>query len=102
LAPLQTHFDVESGVVAISEGGQVLLCARMTDAEGCRLVSEFFTNFLGDAVNGPLRDADFRPARPWSRFCCPASRRAAAGRGPLLQSGFLQRRLKRKWRSSER
>jgi hypothetical protein len=27
----------------------------MIESEGCRLVAEFFANFLGDAVNGPLR-----------------------------------------------
>jgi uncharacterized protein len=32
-----------------------LLHARMTDAEGRKQVGEFFTNFLGDAVDGPLR-----------------------------------------------
>jgi hypothetical protein len=55
LAQLQTQFDVESGVLAIGENGQVLLRARMTEPEGCRLVAGFFANFLGDAVNGPLR-----------------------------------------------
>ena len=55
LARLQTRFDVESGVLSIAEGGQVLLRAPMSDPEGRRLVAEFFTNFLGDAVNRPLR-----------------------------------------------
>ena len=32
-----------------------LLSARMTEPEGCRLIADFFANFLGDAVNGPLR-----------------------------------------------
>jgi uncharacterized protein YcbX len=31
------------------------LRARMTEPEGCRVVADFFANFLGDAVNGPLR-----------------------------------------------
>jgi uncharacterized protein len=55
LAQLQTRFDVESGVLTISEAGRMLLRAPLTQPEGCRLVAEFFTNFLGDAVNGPLR-----------------------------------------------
>jgi hypothetical protein len=55
LAQLQTRFDAESGVLAIAENGQVLLRAQMTEPAGCRLVAEFLGNFLGDAVNGPLR-----------------------------------------------
>jgi hypothetical protein len=55
LARLRTHFDVESGVLAIAENGRVLLRAQITAATGCELVAEFFTNFLGDATKGPLR-----------------------------------------------
>ena len=55
LAQLRTRFDAEGGVLEIAEQGQVLLRARMTEPEGCRLVAKFFANFLGDAVNGPLR-----------------------------------------------
>src|SRR5215470_13765 len=55
LAQLQTRFDVESGVLSIVEGERVLLRAPMSDPGGRRLVAEFFTNFLGDAVNRPLR-----------------------------------------------
>jgi hypothetical protein len=55
LAQLQTHFDVESGVLTISENGRVLLRAQITAAKGCELVAEFFSNFLGDATKGPLR-----------------------------------------------
>ena len=55
LARLQTRFDVESGVLSIAEGGQVLLRAPMSDPAERRLVAEFLTNFLGDAVDGPLR-----------------------------------------------
>jgi len=55
LARLQTRFDVESGVLSIAEGGQVLLRATMSDPQGRGLVAEFLTNFLGDAVDGPLR-----------------------------------------------
>ena len=55
LAQLQTRFDAESGVLTIAENGRVLLRERMTETEGCRLVAEFFADFLGGAVNGPLR-----------------------------------------------
>jgi MOSC domain-containing protein len=55
LAQLQTTFDAESGILAISENARVLLRARLTEPEGCRLVAEFFANFLGNAVTGPLR-----------------------------------------------
>ena len=55
LAQLQTRYNAESGVLAISKNGRVLLHARITDAEECKLAGEFFTNFLGDAVDGPLR-----------------------------------------------
>jgi uncharacterized protein len=55
LAQLQSSFDAESGDLAIAERGQVVLRARITEPEGCRLVAEFFAAFLGDTVNGPLR-----------------------------------------------
>jgi uncharacterized protein YcbX len=55
LAQLQTRFEAESGVLAIAENGRMLLCARMYEPEGCRLVAKFFENFLDDAVKGPLR-----------------------------------------------
>ncbi len=55
LALLQTRFEPESGVLAIAENGQVLLRGRLTEPEGRRLVAEFYDDFLGGAVNGPLR-----------------------------------------------
>ncbi len=54
LAQLRTHFDVESGVLAIAENGRGLLRAPITAAKGCELVAEFFTDFLGDATKAPL------------------------------------------------
>ena len=45
LAQLQTSFDAESDVLEIAENGQVLLRARMTEPEGCRLIAEFFEEF---------------------------------------------------------
>jgi uncharacterized protein len=55
LALLQTRFDAESGVLEITKNARVLLHARLTDAEERKLMGEFLTDFLGDAVNGPLR-----------------------------------------------
>src|ERR1700751_2946056 len=55
LAQLQTRFGAESGVLTIAENNRVLLRERMTETEGCRRVGEFFADYLGDAVNGPLR-----------------------------------------------
>jgi hypothetical protein len=55
LAQLHTRFDPESGVLAIAQNGQVSLCARMTEPEGCRLVAEFFSKFLGASVDNPFR-----------------------------------------------
>jgi uncharacterized protein len=55
LAQLQTHLDPESGFLVTAKNGRALVHAWLTDAKGCRLVTEFFTNFLGDMVNGPLR-----------------------------------------------
>jgi hypothetical protein len=49
------RFDAESGVLTIAEKGRVLLRERTTENEGCRLVGEFFADFLGPAMNGPLR-----------------------------------------------
>jgi uncharacterized protein len=55
LAELRTRFDAESNFLTIAENGRELLRERITEPEGCRLVGEFFSNFLGDTVNGPLR-----------------------------------------------
>jgi uncharacterized protein YcbX len=55
LEHLQTRFDPESGVLTIAQNGQVLLDERMTEPEGCRRVAEFFGDFLGNAVDRPLR-----------------------------------------------
>ena len=55
LAQLRTRFDAETGVLTIAKGGRVVLRERATDADGCRAIGEFFANFLGGGVNGPLR-----------------------------------------------
>jgi MOSC domain-containing protein len=70
LARLQSRFDPESGILEISDKGRVVLHARMTAPEGCRLVAEFFTNFLGDAANGPLRGAGARLRRRTAQAEC--------------------------------
>jgi hypothetical protein len=55
LAQLRTRFDAENSFLTIAENGRVLLRERMTETEGCTRVAEFFADFLGPAVNGPLR-----------------------------------------------
>ena len=55
LAQLRTRLDAETGVLTIAEDGRLVLRARATDSEGCKVIAEFFTYFLGGAVNGPLR-----------------------------------------------
>src|SRR5437764_2392997 len=55
LAQLQTRFDAESGVLTIAQNGRILLRGQMSEREGCRLVAEFFADFLGGAEKGPLR-----------------------------------------------
>jgi uncharacterized protein YcbX len=55
LAQLQTRFDAESGELTITEDGRLLLRERMTETAGRTPVAEFFADFLGGAVNGPLR-----------------------------------------------
>jgi hypothetical protein len=55
LALLHTRFDPETGLLTIAENGRELLRRRLTEPEGCRAVAEFYTQFLGSAVDGPLR-----------------------------------------------
>jgi len=55
LAQLRTRFDAESGILTIAENSRVLLRGQMSEPKGCRLVAEFFADFLGDTVKGPLR-----------------------------------------------
>jgi len=55
LAEMNTSFDASSGVLTIERVGSVTLRARLTEPEGCRVVGEFLTEFLGPAVEGPLR-----------------------------------------------
>ena len=55
LALLQTCFDSERGLLTISENGRALASARLTEPDGRRRIGEFYTNFFGNAVDGPLR-----------------------------------------------
>jgi uncharacterized protein len=55
LALLQTTFDAESGLLTIARHGRVLLRAALTASEGCRQIADFYTDFLGSEVDGPLR-----------------------------------------------
>jgi uncharacterized protein YcbX len=55
LALLQTGFDTETGVLTIAENGRELLCERLTEPAGCLAVGEFYADFLGPKVDGPLR-----------------------------------------------
>src|SRR5205807_1105070 len=55
LARLNTRFDAETGELTIEHAGIVAVQARITEPDGCRAVSEFVADFLGPAVEGPLR-----------------------------------------------
>ena len=55
LARLGTSFDAESGELTIEHAGRVAVRARLTEPEGCRLVSQFVADFLGPTVEAPLR-----------------------------------------------
>ncbi len=56
LAQFATSFDPQRGELSIEHtGGGTALRARITEPEGSRVVSEFLAEFLGPAVEGPLR-----------------------------------------------
>ena len=55
LAQLNTRFDAQTGELTIAHAGGIAVQARLGEAEGCRAVSEFLADFLGPAVEGPLR-----------------------------------------------
>ncbi|MBV9685792.1 MAG: MOSC domain-containing protein [Alphaproteobacteria bacterium] len=55
LAQLNTRFDAESGMLAVSWDGRVVLRAQITELEGRSAAAQFFTDFLGNTVSGPLR-----------------------------------------------
>jgi len=55
LAQLNTRFAAETGELTVEHKGGIAVQARLTEPEGCRVVSEFVAGFLGPAVEGPLR-----------------------------------------------
>jgi len=55
LARLNTSFDAGTGELTIEHAGRVAVQAPLTAPAGCRVVSEFLADFLGPAVEGPLR-----------------------------------------------
>ena len=55
LAELNTRFDARTGELTIEHAGLLVVQARLTESPGCRAVSEFLADFLGPAVEGPLR-----------------------------------------------
>jgi hypothetical protein len=59
LARLRTAFDAATGELTImatgEDAGGIALRASLADPEGCRVVSEFLADFLGPAVERPLR-----------------------------------------------
>jgi uncharacterized protein len=55
LAQLHTRFDEASGVLSIERDRRMLIEARLTEPEGRRRVAAFFDEFLGGAVERPLR-----------------------------------------------
>jgi uncharacterized protein len=55
LAQLASRFDAPTAEFTIEHAGSIAVQARLTEPEGCRAVSEFLTEFLGPAAEGPLR-----------------------------------------------
>jgi len=55
LAHLDTSFDAASGDLTIAQAGAVALRAAITEPAGRARISDFFADFLGPAVERPLR-----------------------------------------------
>ena len=55
LAQLHTSFDPASGELSLEDDTGLALRASITDPEGRQMVSNFVADFLGDAVEHPLR-----------------------------------------------
>lgn len=69
LARLRTRFAPDGAVLSITENGKPLVEASLSDPDGCRRIAQFFDDFLGGAVAGPLRVVEapghaFADARP--------------------------------------
>lgn len=55
LAGLRTHYDPDSGVLSVREGSQVVACGDIATPTGRAALERFFTQFLGEAIRGPVR-----------------------------------------------
>jgi uncharacterized protein len=55
LARLATKFDPASGELTVTRQGEAALRARITEPAGSQAAGDFFGDFLGDAVERPLR-----------------------------------------------
>lgn len=69
LARLRTRFEATSGILTAEHDGREVLRERITEPLGRHRIGAFLTDFLGDAVAGPLRVVEapghaFADARP--------------------------------------
>ena len=69
LAQLRTGFDSETGLLTIEREGRVVLHENLGDPQGRHRAGDFFSDFLGGTVDGPLRVVEapghaFADARP--------------------------------------
>ncbi len=55
LARLATRYDPETGVLAISEGGQEAVRGDLATAGGRRAIEAYLTEFVGEDIRGPVR-----------------------------------------------
>src|SRR5712691_5991012 len=55
LAQLRTRFDAASGELTLEHPDGAAVQACITEPAGCRIVGEFLADFLGPAVEHPLR-----------------------------------------------
>lgn len=55
LARLKTHFDDETRILTIRQGGGVLAAGRVDQDDGRATIEGFFANFMGDDMRGPAR-----------------------------------------------
>ena len=89
LARLDTRFDPASGELTIAEQGEVALRARITEPDGSRAVGDFIGDFLGGAVEPPLRvveapghafaDSRRKPDATTDQYVSLINRRSIAG-----------------------
>jgi uncharacterized protein YcbX len=55
IAALTTRYDDASGMLSVSQGGSLLLEARLTDDVGRAAVETFFQKFMGSGARGSIR-----------------------------------------------